>query len=648
MPRKKSLMLFALPLLALVLTHNTGYAQWWINGSTPPDLQTDPTGTHGTFGIYNNVIIDNYLSVNFSSAPTCTFAGATTTGNYPLVVNVHDNPMVLWDNPTSDIVRRIVGMSPKGGVALLSGDDYSNGTGILLRSSASATLKGSVSTISNGDLTSISVPLELAFCHSNYNPSSGGLTPLFSVNKMGNMRIGSTLPTIASTSLDRLTIEGSLGLSLPGGSDVHRNIFGRSLTSDINVSAGSRIDGYEGACLTAIAQSNLMTTTPGIESTTGQFTPGAFIIKSNAPDFLPGDQRIPLGFAYQNITPPFLGSTAGVLRNIFLIRKNGQGIFGEDVQASYIVANDVFTVKSSIGMYDKSDDTRRYIDGNTNTGMLSINAGTNSTDGSTIEMYGANHAATPSFQGRIHYNSWKHPGERGHLFQNWDGSNWVDLMAIYNDAHLQTGNYISMDIAGDSPRTFSGNSNSYWLGICSGHGGGVGADGSYIQMFTNGYTGAPGTMLMVSTASTSSGTSFVYEPPSGPGQTNMTVRNDGAVIIGNVSTPNVATPTGYRLYVQNGILTEQVRVAVNGTPDWADYVFDKGYKLMSLNNVEKYIKTNNHLPDVPSAEDVVKDGVNLGKMDAKLLQKIEELTLYVIDQQKRIDELEQKIGATSK
>ena len=73
-----------------------------------------------------------------------------------------------------------------------------------------------------------------------------------------------------------------------------------------------------------------------------------------------------------------------------------------------------------------------------------------------------------------------------------------------------------------------------------------------------------------------------------------------------------------------------------------DYVFNKNYKLMPLNKVADYVKENKHLPDVPSAADVKKEGIDLGSMDAKLLKKIEELTLYVIQQQKQIDELQKK------
>jgi hypothetical protein len=123
----------------------------------------------------------------------------------------------------------------------------------------------------------------------------------------------------------------------------------------------------------------------------------------------------------------------------------------------------------------------------------------------------------------------------------------------------------------------------------------------------------------------------------GIGTTNLTAKLtvNGNVLIGDPAT--VTLPAGYKLYVQSGILTEKVKVAVVGTSNWADYVFAKEYKLKSIKEVESFIKANKHLPNIPSAEEVVKEGIDLATMDAKLLSKIEELTLYIIEQQKMID-----------
>lgn len=119
-----------------------------------------------------------------------------------------------------------------------------------------------------------------------------------------------------------------------------------------------------------------------------------------------------------------------------------------------------------------------------------------------------------------------------------------------------------------------------------------------------------------------------------------------AVVIGT----GVTVPSGnpYGLYVGRGILAEKVRVAVNGTSFWADYVFDTKYKLASLKSVEKYIKENNHLPNVPSAQEVAEKGIDFAEMQATLLRKVEELTLYSIQQQKEIEKLKKEMKKLKK
>jgi hypothetical protein len=110
----------------------------------------------------------------------------------------------------------------------------------------------------------------------------------------------------------------------------------------------------------------------------------------------------------------------------------------------------------------------------------------------------------------------------------------------------------------------------------------------------------------------------------------------GVVTIGDGT---LCTPTGYKLFVEQGILTEKVKVAVNCSPAWADYVFANDYKLKPLSEVETYLKENKHLPNVPSADELVKDGLDLGKMQATQMEKIEELTLYMIEMKKEINTL---------
>jgi len=110
---------------------------------------------------------------------------------------------------------------------------------------------------------------------------------------------------------------------------------------------------------------------------------------------------------------------------------------------------------------------------------------------------------------------------------------------------------------------------------------------------------------------------------------------------GNVRIGNVTMPTGYKLYVDEGILTEKVKVAVPGSPQWADYVFEEDYDLNSVEEVEDFIKENKHLPNVPSAKEVVDNGIDVAKMDATLLRQVEELWLHVIEMKKENEVLKQ-------
>jgi hypothetical protein len=109
----------------------------------------------------------------------------------------------------------------------------------------------------------------------------------------------------------------------------------------------------------------------------------------------------------------------------------------------------------------------------------------------------------------------------------------------------------------------------------------------------------------------------------------LCIKNDGSVGIGTSNPQN-------KLDVNGTIHAKEFKASLDG---WSDYVFENGYKLLSLNEVEKYIEANKRLPDIPSAAEVKDDGVNLGEMNALLLKKVEELTLYVIELNKEISKL---------
>ncbi len=119
---------------------------------------------------------------------------------------------------------------------------------------------------------------------------------------------------------------------------------------------------------------------------------------------------------------------------------------------------------------------------------------------------------------------------------------------------------------------------------------------------------------------------------------------DGITVGTGVSIPVGST---YKMAIGGGIITEKIRVATNGTAFWADYVFEPTFKLRTLSEVSQYIKLNKHLPDIPSTADVTKNGIDLAETQALLLQKVEELTLYAIEQNKKIERLEQKMKRIS-
>lgn len=96
-----------------------------------------------------------------------------------------------------------------------------------------------------------------------------------------------------------------------------------------------------------------------------------------------------------------------------------------------------------------------------------------------------------------------------------------------------------------------------------------------------------------------------------------------------------------KLAVNGEVLARSIRVNISSTY-WPDYVFGEDYDLMALRDLEAYVNAHKHLPGVPSAEEMKEQGdVNLGEMNVILLEKVEELTRYVIDLQKQIDEMKQ-------
>ena len=121
---------------------------------------------------------------------------------------------------------------------------------------------------------------------------------------------------------------------------------------------------------------------------------------------------------------------------------------------------------------------------------------------------------------------------------------------------------------------------------------------------------------------------------------NTNISYNGKVLIG---APSTTMPGTYKLYVEDGILTENLKLAVAGTSDWSDYVFEDGYYLLPIDSVEAFIAENKHLPDMPSAEEIVKNGLDVGANHANMLRQIEELWLHLIELDKERKVLEEQL-----
>ncbi len=92
----------------------------------------------------------------------------------------------------------------------------------------------------------------------------------------------------------------------------------------------------------------------------------------------------------------------------------------------------------------------------------------------------------------------------------------------------------------------------------------------------------------------------------------------------------------YKLQVNGDVKARKIKVTQTG---WADFVFEPDYRMPSLQELERYVKEHKHLPGIPSAGEVAEQGIDLGEMNKKLLQKVEEQMLYIIQQQKEIEGL---------
>jgi hypothetical protein len=124
----------------------------------------------------------------------------------------------------------------------------------------------------------------------------------------------------------------------------------------------------------------------------------------------------------------------------------------------------------------------------------------------------------------------------------------------------------------------------------------------------------------------------------GYANTKLLLQGHVGINIANLNSMN----SSYSLCVRGGILTDKINIKhIN---HWPDYVFSSDYLLMPLADLKAFVTENHHLPEVPSENDIMSEGIEIGEMQGILLKKIEEMTLYILQQQEQIDKLEQRIN----
>jgi hypothetical protein len=156
----------------------------------------------------------------------------------------------------------------------------------------------------------------------------------------------------------------------------------------------------------------------------------------------------------------------------------------------------------------------------------------------------------------------------------------------------------------------------------------------FVDFYNNGYSDGTQYGIRIQKRGTGAYNDFVFDQYDGNTANPLMILTK----TGNVGIGTNKPGLGYKLDVKGAIRAKEIKVELAG----ADFVFEKNYKLMPLNELELFVKTQKHLPEVATAKEMKENGTDLGNLNSKLLQKMEEMTLYMIDQNKKIEQLQEQ------
>lgn len=183
----------------------------------------------------------------------------------------------------------------------------------------------------------------------------------------------------------------------------------------------------------------------------------------------------------------------------------------------------------------------------------------------------------------------------------------------------------------------SGATNNYAIIVPSDGGNvGIGTELPNVRMHVNGLTGEDAFRVQVAGS-----TKLLVQSGGGVSVGALTTAPvNGLYVSGDVRIGSATAATGYKVSIDGKVMCEELKVQLS---PWPDYVFANEYQLKSLDEVESFIKTNNHLPNIPAASVIESEGLNVGEMQGLMMEKIEELTLYIIEMNKNNKELQSRI-----